>query len=217
LSEFPEALRFGKTVVMVQRRELSRAGGRIEIGARAFDLLLLLIQARGAPVGRDAIKATIWSGRIVEENTVESQISALRRALGEDRDAIRTIAGRGYQFVADVTPLEGVKSMTDLSPVSSVTDCVAATQSAATPLIGREQELKDLAEITKTRRLVTLVGTGGVGKTRLAFEVARNLAAHFSDGLLYTELAATSSADYLSSTLAIPLGNSSGEQPQTLD
>jgi DNA-binding winged helix-turn-helix (wHTH) protein len=106
LSEFPEALTFGQTVVRLQRRELCHAGNRVEVGARAFDLLHFLMQARGMLVSRDAIKATVWAGRVVEENTVESQISALRRALGDDRGAIRTIAGRGYQFIADVTPAQ---------------------------------------------------------------------------------------------------------------
>jgi DNA-binding response OmpR family regulator len=56
LSEHPEALSFGQTVVMLQRRELTRAGRRVEIGARAFDVLLMLMQSRGAPVTRDAIR-----------------------------------------------------------------------------------------------------------------------------------------------------------------
>jgi predicted ATPase/DNA-binding winged helix-turn-helix (wHTH) protein len=217
LSEHPEALSFGQTVVMLQRRELTRAGRRVEIGARAFDVLLMLMQSRGAPVTRDAIRANVWTGRVVEENTLESQISALRRALGDDRHAIRTISGRGYQFVADLEPASPSKSSLDQSPAAGAITRGLDTYPASYPLLGREKEVADVFEIAKLRRLVTLVGTGGVGKTRLAFEVACALAPHFPDGVFCAQLAASSVTDYVSTTLVTSLGDTLGESSQTLD
>ncbi|CAE6906268.1 hypothetical protein R69608_03229 [Paraburkholderia nemoris] len=217
LSEFPEALTFGQTVVRLQRRELCHAGNRVDVGARAFDLLQFLMEARGTLVSRDTIKASVWAGRVVEENTVESQISALRRALGDDRDAIRTIAGRGYQFVADVAPEQLATPVCDQSTAVRTTTCATVIHPAASPLIGRARDLADLIDIAKMRRLVTLVGTGGVGKTRLAFEVAHALTSYFTDGVFYAELAATLSADYVPTIPAIPLESPFADRAQTLD
>ena len=74
----------------------------MELGGRAFDVLMVLIEASGAMVGKDALMNCVWPDRIVGENSLQAQISALRRAFGADRDLIRTIAGRGYQFTGDI-------------------------------------------------------------------------------------------------------------------
>jgi DNA-binding winged helix-turn-helix (wHTH) protein len=49
--------------------------------------------------------ARIWPDRIIEENNLQSHISALRAALGPDRDLIRTVSGRGYQFIGEIRTL----------------------------------------------------------------------------------------------------------------
>jgi predicted ATPase len=61
---------------------------------------------------------------------------------------------------------------------------------ATTSLIGRESEVTDIAAALKAHRLVTLTGVGGVGKTRLALEVAARLADEFPDGVWFFDLAA---------------------------
>ena len=71
---------------------------------RVFDTLLYLLQHRGAVLGKEELIAGIWPGRVVEENNLSQSISALRRALGEDRDGERyilTIPRRGYQLVGE--------------------------------------------------------------------------------------------------------------------
>ncbi|RAR67911.1 putative ATPase [Paraburkholderia unamae] len=188
-SDLPEVFSFGQTVVVLSRRELTHAGMRVEIGGRAFDLLLALIGARGTPVSRDSLRSKVWAGRVIEENTVEARISIIRRALGDDRDAITTIEGRGYQFVAEITPLE--PDFLGLDRPSSLRTAPAARHSAtlaSSPLVGRECELSALTELVGNHRLVTLTGPGGVGKTRLAFEAARVLTPRFTGGVLYSEL-----------------------------
>src|SRR5262245_36032983 len=104
LAAFPStSFAFGRYQVSVQRRELLRDGHPVSLSGRAFDLLVALVEGRGTVVTKDDLILRAWPGRIVEENTLEAQISALRRALGDDRTVIRTIAGRGYQFVAELT------------------------------------------------------------------------------------------------------------------
>jgi DNA-binding winged helix-turn-helix (wHTH) protein len=49
----------------------------------------------------------VWPVRVVEENNLQSQIAALRRAFGADGDLIRTVSGRGYQFTGQIRDLPG--------------------------------------------------------------------------------------------------------------
>ena len=97
-----EALVFGRYSVLLRRRELLADGVPVQVGGRAFDLLLGLLEADGALVGKDELMRRVWSGRTVEEINLRTQISALRKVLGEDRDLIRTEAGRGYRSIGSV-------------------------------------------------------------------------------------------------------------------
>src|ERR1700746_3872336 len=97
-SEVPESLAFGRFRVLSHRRELVADGRPVKLGGRAFDVLLALIEARGAVLSKNALMARVWPDRIVEENNLQAQIVALRAAFGADRNLIRTVSGRGYQF-----------------------------------------------------------------------------------------------------------------------
>src|SRR6202163_76538 len=97
-AQAPAAIEFGRFSVLPHRRELLAEGQALELGGRAFDVLMALIEASGAVVSKDALMERVWPHRVVEENSLQAQISALRRAFGADRELIRTIAGRGYQF-----------------------------------------------------------------------------------------------------------------------
>jgi TolB-like protein/DNA-binding winged helix-turn-helix (wHTH) protein/Flp pilus assembly protein TadD len=96
------AVEFGRFRLLPHRRELQAGGAVIQLGGRAFDVLMLLIDARGALVTKDEIMARVWPDTVVEENNLVVQISALRKALGEDRELIRTVSGRGYRFIAEI-------------------------------------------------------------------------------------------------------------------
>ena len=77
-------------------------GVPIELGTRGFDLLLALVEADGSLVTKEELMSRVWPGIVVAEENLKVQISALRKALGEDRDFIRTEFGRGYRFTAAV-------------------------------------------------------------------------------------------------------------------
>src|SRR5712671_4565859 len=100
-SETPAIIEFGHFRVVPRRRELLADGRPIHLGGRSFDVLMALIEASGAVVGKDALMDRVWPNR-VEENSLHVQISALRNAFGADRNLIRTISGRGYQFTGEV-------------------------------------------------------------------------------------------------------------------
>src|SRR5258708_31351607 len=101
-SEPPASVAFGRFRVLLHRRELLAEGQPIKLGGRAFDVLMALIEARGAGVGKGALMARVWPDRIVGENNLQAQISALRAALGAERGFVRTGSGGGYQFTAAV-------------------------------------------------------------------------------------------------------------------
>src|SRR5215831_7597053 len=93
-----ETLTFGPFELRRRRRELLADGKPVELGSRAFDILLALIDAGGSVVAKSELMDLVWPGTAVEENNLSVQIHTLRRALGEDRRMIVTVAGRGYRF-----------------------------------------------------------------------------------------------------------------------
>lgn len=167
-------------------------GQPVELPGRAFDVLLALIEAKSQVLSKDALMQAVWPGRIVEENTLEAQVSLLRKALGDDRTCIRTVSGRGYQFVALPAP----------TPVGEHLHIPASVSR----LIGREAALVDLEDSIREQRLVTLIGPGGIGKTRLALECARGLGSLFPGRICIADLAPLSTAEFLVPTIAAALG-----------
>jgi DNA-binding winged helix-turn-helix (wHTH) protein len=96
------SLEFGRFRVLLRQRKLLADGVPIELGTRAFELLLALLETNGSLVSKEQLLARVWPGITVAQDNLKMQVFALRRALGEDRDYVRTEFGRGYRFVAPV-------------------------------------------------------------------------------------------------------------------
>src|SRR5229473_688151 len=206
----PRAIEFGRFRVLPHRRDLLADGRPLDLGGRAFDVLMVLIEASGAVVSKDALMNRVWPDRIIEENSLQHQISTLRRVFAADRDLIRTIAGRGYQFTGEIRTV----AATPNAPASA-----GMAQATPTPfrpptnlpepvseLIGRDAELDEILNLSASHRLVTLTGAGGIGKTRLGFEAARHLLPIFADGIWGIELAPRSDPELVPVTVATALG-----------
>src|SRR5436305_7196176 len=101
-SETPAIIDCGRFRVLPHRREILADGRPIQLGGRTFDVLMALIEGQGAVVGKDALIGRVWPNRIAEESSLHVQISALRNAFGADRNLIRTVSGRGYQFTGEI-------------------------------------------------------------------------------------------------------------------
>jgi predicted ATPase len=142
--------------------------------------------------------AQVWPGRVVEDNNLQVQIAALRKVLAGERELIRTIAGRGYQFIGEI---RNTAQPGPTAPLArhNLPETIAE-------LIGREAELRDVLELAVDRRLLTLTGAGGIGKTRLGLEVARRLQARFDDGVWLAELGPLSDPQLVPVTVAAALG-----------
>jgi DNA-binding winged helix-turn-helix (wHTH) protein len=95
-------LEFGRFQVLLRERLLLADGVPIELGTRAFELLLALLESNGSLVSKQQLLARVWPGTVVAEDNLKVQVFALRRALGTDSDFIRTEFGRGYRFTAAV-------------------------------------------------------------------------------------------------------------------
>jgi non-specific serine/threonine protein kinase len=155
-------VRFGRFLLDSHRRELLADGVPVPIGSRAFDILVVLVEAAGQLVTKAELLSRVWPGRLVEENNLQFHISSLRKGLAPDREFIKTIAGRGYRFIADITthdPDAVPFLRRGASPPS--TDFPAAMAN----LIAYEAKLAGLADLVTAYRLGALVGASGIGGT----------------------------------------------------
>jgi predicted ATPase/DNA-binding winged helix-turn-helix (wHTH) protein len=198
--------RFGRFEIQSDTRCLLDAGVPVALGQRAFDLLLALVERRERVVPKGELLDVVWPGLVVEENNLQVQVSALRKVLGPQ--AIATIPGRGYRFATGLD-------------IGGLATAPAAKTSAASagnlplhlpPLYGRETALADLATLVEAYRLVTIVGAGGIGKSRLALACAHSESARFTDGTWMVELAGVAEPALLANTVAQALGIRSAGQ-----
>ncbi|HLZ07422.1 MAG TPA: winged helix-turn-helix domain-containing protein, partial [Chloroflexota bacterium] len=121
---------------------------------------MVLTEARGALVTKDEILSRVWPDTVVEENNLVVQISALRKALGEDRNFIRTVSGRGYRFVAEIST-----SVTE-TDVKTPVDRGTAAEAARTTLSSNVPTLvSGLIERTTNVDEVSVVPAGVVNIT----------------------------------------------------
>ena len=205
-SEAERRIEFGRYTIEPHRRELLADGRPVKLGGRAFDLLMALIDASGAVVSKDVLLDRVWPGRIVEENRLQNQISALRKAFGADQELIRTIPGRGYQFTGDIrarAPAFAGQSIAERPHGAFPPNNLPGRFSE---LVGRDTELGEIINLLTEHRLVTLTGIGGIGKTTLGLEIARQLLSEFSDGAWVAELGPLSDPDLVPVTIATALG-----------
>ena len=205
LSDPPAIIEFGHFSILPHRRQLLAEGRPVRLGGRAFDLLMALLEAPGAVLGKDQLLSQIWPGRIVEENRLQNEIWALRKAFGADRDLIQTVSGQGYQFAGEIRERgAGVSAQQVPAPLAVPSPPRPATNlsESASELIGREAALSEATDLVTTRRLITLTGEGGIGKTRLGLQVARRVLPKFADGVWVTELAPLADPELVPSAVA---------------
>lgn len=156
-------------------RRLLVDGKSAALGARALDLLIVLATHPGRLLTKVELLDLVWPGLVVEEANLQMQVSNLRKLLGPD--AIATVPGRGYRFIADIVP-EPVPPADPATaaptPAAAVPiPAVAAPAPSAGPrLIGRDADRAALGAMLASAGCATIVGMAGVGKTSLARQIA---------------------------------------------
>src|ERR1700732_248219 len=114
----------GEWEIDLARRELRAGGVPVPIGGRAFEIIEVLVHSAGELVTKRDLMDRVWPGAIVEDNTLQFHISAIRKALGPDRGMLKTASGRGYRLVGGWVLRQDTSSADaiDLEPARSTAE-----------------------------------------------------------------------------------------------
>ncbi len=183
---------------------LTRAGLPMPLGARAVAVLTALAKQPNAFVQKETILDAAWPGVVVEEGNLAVQISAIRRVLSQTPGGehwVETLPRRGYRFVGPVSEIHDNVPQGDIGRAE-----LSNLPEPLTSFIGRERELVEIKRLLPGTRLLTLVGGGGIGKTRLALQVAAEVMAAYRDGVWLVDLAPLADPTLVPSAVAQVLG-----------
>ena len=177
-----EIVCFGPFRLSTIGRLLVREQTPVEIGGRALDILIALIDRAGEVLSKRELMGLVWQGVVVEDASLRGHIAALRRVLGDGGDGTRyiiNVPGRGYGFVAPVERFSSPGNSATISPAKS-------RRSQSFPpsprlLIGRNQTISTLSSLVLLRRFISVIGSGGIGKTTVAVAVAQALSQEFGE------------------------------------
>jgi predicted ATPase/DNA-binding winged helix-turn-helix (wHTH) protein len=174
----PGAAAFGPYLLHANLRLLERNGVAVQLGDRAFDILCVLTEHAGQIVTNRDLLVKVWGKVVVGAGSLRFHINALRKVLAQDGTTvhyIKSVTRRGYTFIAPV------RKATPDSPVAETAQTLGLGRIPKRPtdIIGRAAEIKEIAGLLSQSRFVTLVGSGGVGKTTVALELAYRLRDEF--------------------------------------
>jgi DNA-binding winged helix-turn-helix (wHTH) protein/predicted ATPase len=152
----PMQLQLGPFLLDGQARRLSRAGQPLALQPKTLELLLCLAATPGKAVSRDELLEAVWPGVHVGDQSLTQAVRRARAAIEEDPDDPRrlvTVPRYGYRLVPDPPS----------PPIPSTTH----------GFVGRAPEHAELARLLASRRLITVLGPAGIGKSRLVAEAMR--------------------------------------------
>lgn len=190
------------------RRELRSRGVSVPVGSRAFEILEVLVRSGGELVSKYRLMEQIWPGAVVEENTLQFHISAIRKALGADRELLKTVSGRGYRLLGRWEIREATELGHEVGIAERKRGELFRTNVpiAGSALIGRSTARQRLLDILSAYRVVTLTGPGGIGKSVLAQEVARSFFPTIGGDCWLVELASLSDPALVPTAVSTVLG-----------
>ena len=170
-----EALFFSAFVLFPAARTLLENGRRVAIGGRAFDLLHLLLRSRGTVVAHEEIIRQVWPTTFVEESNLRFQIARLRKVLGEHRDLLKNVPGRGYVLAVDIVSHErGGAEGSGVSAASCATmtlhrgEQVDRIETLRAQLVSVLDELSKMSGNHQPHDLTSISGSAATGGMRQA-------------------------------------------------
>ena len=185
----PPHVTFGPFRLDRVNRSLHRGASVIPLRPKAFAVLDYLVTRAGRLVTKEQLLAAVWPNTAVTDTVLKVCVREIRDVLGDDPDVprfVETAHRLGYRFI-------GQTSHTNLP----------ATLSS---LVGRQREILEITQMLDVSRLLTLVGPGGSGKSRLALEVARSVGEKFDDGVWWIDLAPLGGECFVPQAVAAALG-----------
>ncbi len=204
--------RFGTCELDLDAYRLVVEGEAVAVEPQVFDVLAYLARNPERVVTKEELLDNVWGDRFVSESALTSRIKSARRAVGDDgrrQAVIRTVHGRGYQFVAPLVseggggpPGSGPDGADDQGPAGGVERADPEVVAG----FGRDELLEEVASRVVGGRLVTLVGPAGVGKTHLARRLLASLRPRFPAGAWMVTLAEVRDPDAVADAVLDAIG-----------
>lgn len=199
---------FGPFRLFPAARVIEKDGIPLDVGNRALDILIALVERDGVVVSHRDLISHAWRGLVVDPGNLRVHISGLRKALGDTDGApkyIANIPGQGYCFVAPVTR---ALASTQLPPATAAP---AAQRKRPLPpmlarMVGRDDTVHTIAADLRRDRFVTIVAPGGMGKTTVAVSVAHAMSEEFAGMVYFVDIGAITDPSLVPATIASALG-----------
>src|ERR1700688_2983773 len=198
-----KVLSFGPFELSIGNMLLANGAKIVPLGARAMDLLIVLVEQANKVVDRRTLIERVWPKRGAEQVSLRVHISPLRKALDRSdpgRRYIANVPGREYSFVVPVTSLSSPTSG-DLNPSSR-----SRLPARLMRMLGRRDALAAIQMKLAEQKFVTIVGPGGIGKTTVAVAVAHEINATFDGHVHFVDLGALGGASLVAPAVATALG-----------
>ncbi|MEM6899073.1 MAG: winged helix-turn-helix domain-containing protein [Pseudomonadota bacterium] len=197
----------------IDQREVRSAEARLQIEPKAFDVLHHLLLNRDRVVSKDELVNVVWNGRFISDSAVSTAIKSVRQVVGDNGRAqkvVRTVHGHGFRFVAEVKEAE----LTTPEPptLSNAATAPNNLRKRRRSLIGREAEQARVADALRDAEIVSIVGTGGAGKSALAQAVAQGVLGDYPGGVWFCEFAPITEEQVVSTVLGA-IDSSAGAGP----
>jgi predicted ATPase/DNA-binding winged helix-turn-helix (wHTH) protein len=207
----PRVVSFGPFRLFAAERQLKKGDEALQVGSRALDTLIALVERAGQVVTQQELISRVWPDVRVEEANLRVHIASLRKALGDGREGARyivTVPGRGYSFVAPVTLSTPQSSRLQPSSPSgaTVSDRLPKLPPKLTRMVGRDDIIAVLSADLMGYRFVSIVGSGGIGKTTVAISVAYALLDGFNGAVFFVDLATVTDVKLVPTAVAQALG-----------
>ncbi|MEM9621160.1 MAG: winged helix-turn-helix domain-containing protein [Pseudomonadota bacterium] len=202
------AYRFGNFRISLSTYELFKDNTAIAVEPQVFNLLGYLVQHRDRVVTKDELLDELWGHRYVSDSALSTQIKTLRKVVGDSgqkQAVIQTVRGRGFRFVAAIESSTGEARTATSAPAADVSRANNLPRER-TQMFGRDLETDECAKLLDNNRLVSVLGIGGTGKTRLAARIGREITQQFSDGVWFIDLIPLASPAALETAVADVLG-----------
>jgi predicted ATPase/DNA-binding winged helix-turn-helix (wHTH) protein len=195
---------FGEFTLDAVRGGLFRAGKEIKLRPKVYEALKYFVENSGRLIGKQELIQAVWPDTFVTDDSLVQCTVELRRALeNDDQQLLKTVPRRGYIFTPEVIQSPKASRFPAANSVGVRAGGKIDLPRPSTPLLGREHDVAEAANLLLRPdvRLLSLTGPGGGGKTRLAIAVALAVADKFAGGVQFIGLASITHDDLVATAI----------------